>query len=299
LPQTLAFNISSVAISDVPECGIPDRQTAAVSQGYQDGNKEYPSVSFFLIPSRPQYTLGDSPSETTVCVDNKAVGRLDYYVPPELLMETHPAFPLQVIEFRIFSNFGWNHKFPKIRCNACNPMYNTVSYKEKRSGVPSCSGRREQNNPFFNTLSDSDTPVTPFPFTLKVSPDSLEIWSFSSDRLTYSSDNSTGLKQPMQVCFYADRNAENGIYLGDAEFHLSENDTGALVVFLLYLGLAFPVICLATTLLQCFRLRRHRQWVRSVKHYIQRLQLEQEMLLPQFPLVESDIITVESSNSPS
>ena len=281
-PQTLAMNISTVAIADVADCEILDRQTFAVYQGSAEGNQKNPSVSFFLIQQRPQYTLGTTPVGTTVCVDNKSVGHLDYYSSPALEIETYPAFPFQIIDFRVFSNFGWNHRFPSLACKACNSSFNTVALKEKRPGAPSCVGRREENNPLINAVTDSDSPVDIFPFTLITSESQLDIWSFSSDRLSLSGPEASGLKEPMEICFYADRNLDNGLFLGDARFRLSEGDAGALVVFLLYLGLAFPVICLATTLLHCYRLKRHRQWMLSVKHYIQRRQLEQEMLLPQF-----------------
>jgi uncharacterized paraquat-inducible protein A len=73
--------------------------------------------------------------------------------------------------------------------------------------------------------------------------------------------------------------AGSGIYLGEAEFMLSQNDTTALVFFLLFVGILFPIIMIVTTVLHCFKLTRHRQFARSVKNFIQGLQLEREMLL--------------------
>ena len=295
LPHTLALNVSTVAISEYSDCKKLDRQTLAVFQGSVDGNKIYPTVLFFWINNRPPYTQGFYPSQTTVCVDNRPVGQLDFYAPPELHIDSHPAFPLQIIEFRIFANFGWNHRFPLVACDGCDSSYNTVALKRIQPGLAACSGRREERNPLANAVTDSDQPVDFFPFALSVMDFQLEIWTFSSERLSLSGPDATGMKEPMQVCFYADRNLENGVYLGDVEFKLSESDTGALVVFLLYLGIAFPVICLLTTLLHCYRLKRHRQWVISVKHYFQRLQLEQEMLLPQFSQLASHLEVQENT----
>lgn len=283
IPSTLAASHSQVSLSRTTDCAILD-QIKASFEKLSPSNLVFSPVAYFSITPRPDWTLGDIPSPGYLCVDGSLVGHLEYYITPSLVQETHPAFELQKIPFRIFVNFGWAHAFPLIPCMHCDQRINTVAFKDQLVGHSACSGRREENNPFFTVTNDAGETFDPFPFRLNVTEaGEVAFWTFSQERLNIGTNHSTSLERPIQVCFYSDANAPSGTYLGDVQFAISENDTGALVFFLLFLGLAFPAIFIGTSLLYGMKLKRQRQWVRSVKHYVQRLQLERELTTPRSP----------------
>lgn len=271
IPATLAVNTSSVVLSESVDC---EKGVNVIFNGSSLGNRRYAPVSFFSVFPRP------SAAFAIVCVDGTSIGHLEPYTAPKLIYETHPAFPGQTIEFREFANFGWSHKFPQLQCAHCDSRKNTFAFKTHVRGVPACSGRREQNNPLFAIIDGDGGAIEPFPFRVHVADNgTLESWTVSSDRLTVYDESMSKISDPIQICFYSDKNNGNGEYLGEAVFVLSENDVSGLVFFLLFIGIFFPIICIVTSVLYCFKLKNHRQFVRSVKHYIQRLQLEDEMLL--------------------
>ncbi len=57
----------------------------------------------------------------------------------------------------------------------------------------------------------------------------------------------------------------------------SKQETQALVALMLFLGMGFPLICMLVAFVQCWQLKRHRRHVMAVRHYVQRMQLEEEM----------------------
>ena len=279
---TLAVNTSRVSLTRSGDCG--ESEVFRFDSSHT-GSRQYPSVSFFTLSPRPEWTAGPDPAPSVVCIDESPIGHLEFYAPPVLNITTHPAMPLQSIPFRIFANFGWAYQFPSVPCIAhCDAGINTMAFKEYITGAPPCSGRREEHNPMDAVVSEGHTAIDPFPFRVNVSADNaFTMWTVSNERLQITSNYSSSILAPFQVCFYSDKNMNGGTYLGDAEFVLSEPDTAGLVFFLLFLGVALPLICTVTLTLHCYKLKRQRQYVRSVKHYIQRIQLENELLVRNQP----------------
>ena len=283
VPESLAVNTSLVTAHESGNC---DSTNSAVAKfdGSFSGNKDYPAVSFFSFNPRP------SPLLQNVCIDGTIIGHFVYFSSPLLLPVSHPAFPKQTVEIRQFVNFGWSHRFPDVDCLGCDGSLNTLAFKSAVAGITPCSGRREEHNAFSNISAMDRQPAHLFPFRLNVSrrhdgSSSLQSWTVSTQRLSVYDESLAQLKNPMQICFYSNPMAGSGIYLGTAEFLISENDTSALVFFILFFAIIFPVTCIVVTTLYCYRLKRHRQFVRSVKHFIQGIQLEREMMLipPQQP----------------
>jgi hypothetical protein len=241
------------------------------------GNRKNPAVSYFTIDPRPIADI------TTVCVDNSPVGHIEFHQPPVLVYDRHPVFPKQSVGIRQFVNPGWTHKFPSITCKGCNDSFNTLALKSAVTGIAPCSGRREEHNAFFNITTSEKELVNLFPFRVHVANapghEVLESWTLSSDHLSIYEDSIADIKGPLQICFYSDSMSASGTYLGEAEFGMNENDTSGLVLFLLFIGILFPVVVIVSVALHCFRMTRHRQFARSLKHMIQGVQLEREMLL--------------------
>jgi hypothetical protein len=276
VPSTLISNSSRVSLSRFQNCS--DDNFIAVYEGTSPAHPRVDQKAYVKFGERPDWTLGDSPSPATVCVDATPVGHFEYYLSPRLNTSSHPIFPIQTIPFRVFMNFGWSFKFPVIECIDCDALINSVVLKEPIPTSSACSGRKEQNNSFYHVMSKDNVPIDPNRFRIEISgEDSLLIETFSNERLATSGNQSLALRTPKHLCFYPDDNQLSGQYIGEVVFQVSENDTEALVFFLMFLGIAFPIICIATTMLHCIKLRRQRLWVRSVKEYVQRLQLEQEL----------------------
>ena len=287
IPETLAVNTSLVTLQETSNCSSEDLVMGKFNGSFI-GNKYFPAVSFFVFDPRP------SPALLIVCIDGTSAGHLEYHSSPELLPETHPAFSKQTIEIRQFSNFGWSHRFPDIMCRGCKSAINTLSFKSVIPGVPACSGRREEHNPLSNITTKNNEPAHLFPFRVNVTETNILLsWTFSTERLSVYDDALVAITVPVQICFYSDPMAGSGIFLGTAEFVLSENDTSALVFFILFFAVLFPVVCVITTSLYCYKLKRHRQFVLSVKHFIQGIQLEREMLL--VPAQQTDASSSSSS----
>ena len=278
IPATLAVESSNVTLHATIACD-PAEAVPVRFDGSSGGNVLYPMVSYFTLQKRADRGL------KIVCVDGGAVGHLEYHEMPVLQSDRHPMFPKQTIEVREFVNFGWDHKFPPIVCKGCRSSINTLAFKSVVKGNPACSGRREQHNPLFNVSTSEGAPIHVFPFFANITIDpvtGLELFearSVSRDHLSIYDESMEAIKTPIELCFYSDSMAGSGIYLGEAEFMLSQNDTSALVFFLLFIGILFPIIMIVTTVLHCYKLTRHRQFARSVKNFIQGLQLEREMLL--------------------
>jgi hypothetical protein len=269
IPETLAVNSTEVSLHIDEAC---DLGLVAKFNGSFPGNRQYVPVSYFVFDPKPPRDV------STVCVNKQPIGSLEYFVSPRISIDT---FPKQTIEMRQFMNYGWAHKFPSIPCEGCNQSLNVLSFKKVVKGEQVCAGRREQNNVFYNISTMNGDIAELFPFRLNVENQSLEAWTVSTQRFPAYDDTLMPIKEPVHVCFYSSPMAGNGQHLGTAEFLLSDNDTSALVFFILFCGVLFPIVCITSTALHCYRLRRHRQFIRSVKHRIQTFQLEREMLLHQ------------------
>lgn len=284
---TLAVNTSEVTLHDSISCNSSAFVTASFNGSFV-GNRNNPAVSFYTIDPRPSVDL------TTVCVDNLPVGHIQFHEPPVLVYDRHPVFPKQSVGIRQFVNPGWTHKFPPIMCKDCDAHMNTMALKSVVTGIAPCSGRREEHNAFFNITTSEKEPVSLFPFRVEVAYTSahqvFQAWTLSTDHLSMYEDALADIKGPLQICFYSDSMAASGTYLGEAEFMMSENDTSGLVFFLLFIGIALPIITIVSVALHCFRLTRHRQFARSLKHMIQGVQLEREMLLVPAQPVSQDIV---------
>ena len=275
-PATMVSNSSKLTVSRLQDCS--DQDFVALYEGLSPIHPLVPQKTYMRLDERPNWTVGESPSPTTVCLDGNPIGHFEYYVGPTLNISTHPVFQLDSIPFRVFMNFGWSYRFPPIGCSDCDTLINSVALKDSFPNSPACDGRKEQNNSFYHVMNKDNILIDPFPFILGVGDDqSLLIETRSEERLGTNGNQSLAIRTPKHLCFYPDNNALSGQYLGEVVFHLSENDTGALVFFLMFLGIGFPIICIITTMMHCIKLRRQRLWVRSVKEYIQRLQLENEL----------------------
>lgn len=234
---------------------------------------DYPALSYFTLTPRPGWAGGATPCY--VCVDGAQVGQLVFYEPPSVTPHVahHTAIPL-----RVFVNQGWRAEFPPIPCIGCDTQVNSMALKEGVAGLAPCAGRREEHNVLFRFLDDSGKPMNPFPFRISVDHNQLHATTFANRKFMGSAQVAL-TKLQLHVCFYPDRNADRGVLVGTAAFGMSASDTEGLVFFLLFVGVGFPLICISALLLQCHRLKKHRKMVSSVKHYVQRVQLEQEMLL--------------------
>jgi len=196
-------------------------------------------------------------------------------------------------------------RFSGIACTGCDVNVHAVALKSPVAGQNACNGRREENNflmkffneedgghirnifPFEMRLSDvaQDKGIVPFNVETDDSPPApsrLHTYTLSSDKVSMftiggQEKGDSIFSKPVHWCFYSDVNADNGIYLGDVVFLLSHNDTAGLVIFILFFMVLFPIIVVVTTALYCYRLKRQRRWVMSVKYFIQRLQLESEL----------------------
>ena len=279
IAQTLAVNNTEVSLHADISCGSVTPSLAKFNGSFA-GNRRNPAVSYFVFDPRP------SPELTTVCVSNTAVGQLEYH-PVPLLPST--PFPTQKVEVRQFVNPGWSHSFPDLPCTACNSSVNTLSFKRMVVGEPACAGRREEHSGMINITTSSGDPVDLFPFRISMTDSVLHSWTVSTDHVQMYDENAT-IRAPVHICFYSTPMAPNGKHLGMAEFWASENDTSGLVFFILFVAIFFPVTCVVITSLYCYKLKRQRIFVRSLKHYIQGIQLEQEMrLVPEEPLAGSGI----------
>lgn len=277
IAQTLAVNNTEVSLHADISCGSVSPSLAKFNGSFT-GNRRNPPVSYFVFDPRP------SPELTTVCVSNTAVGQLDYHPVP--IIPSAP-FPTQKVQVRQFVNPGWAHRFPDLPCTGCNSTINTLSFKGTVAGQPACAGRREEHSGMINVTTSSGDPVDLFPFRISLTDSVLQSWTVSTDHVQMFDENAT-IRAPVHICFHSTPMAPNGKHLGMAEFWASENDTSGLVFFILFVAIVFPVTCVVITSLYCYKLKRHRIFVRSLKHYIQGIQLEQEMrLVPEEPLDES------------
>jgi hypothetical protein len=295
IPLSLASNHSQVKISMI-DCGnVFSIQTAFISS--YSGSIHHTPLSYFKSPNRPMWTVGVSPPLSVVCVDGKQIGFFDYYEPPILSVPSnHPPYPKTLIQVRDFMNPGWVQEMPSVPCSGCDTVRNSFVFKELHSEKTACSGHREEMNFLsrFNTTKGSAVNIFPFKITIEhmggTIGDVLHSWTFSTDHIVMTRPDSDNgfpiLGKIIHVCFYPDENSDEGTYLADAVFILSEKDTSALVIFLLFVGIALPSICMITTALYCYKFKRHRQWLRSVRHYVQSVQLETEMQNRNYLVIE-------------
>jgi len=261
-------------------------------------------LSFFKTSSRPKWTIGETPSPATVCVDRSPIGYFDYYVSPNLSLPSgHPPYPKTYVQVRNFMNPGWVTQMPSVPCTNCDIHRNSFAFKEPRVDEIACTGHREEWNFLSKFSTTNGNPVDIFPFKIKLEHtagnlgDIVHSWTWSSDHVDINGPNggaSSGnhevqiLGKPVHFCFYPDENSDKGVYLGDAVFVLSENDTSALVFFLLFIGIGLPSICMITTALYCYKFKRHRKWLRLVRYQVQTAQLEAEMQQRNFMVIEQD-----------
>jgi hypothetical protein len=278
IPQTVAVKNTQVSLHADITCGSVSPVVAAFNGSFQ-GNRKYPAVSFFVFDPRP------SPDLATVCVSGNPVGHLYYHPLP--VIPSSP-FATQKVEVRQFVNPGWSHRFPDLPCTDCSSDLSTLAFKIEKVGNTACAGRREERNAMINVTTVSNDPVELFPFRVNVTDSVFQSWTVSTDRFPVYDENAT-INTPVHLCFYSNPMAINGQHLGTVQFLASDDDTSALVFFILFIAIMFPVVCIITTTLHCYKLKRHRQFIRSLKHYIQGIQLEQEMrLVPEDPLEETD-----------
>lgn len=298
IPLTVAKNTSHVSIVKGIDCADLDSVKAQFVSAF-NGSVHNPGLTFFKTANRPVWMTGLTPSPAIVCVDHNPIGFIDYYSPPTLSIPSgHPPYPKTYVQIRNFMNPGWVQEMPSVPCHNCDVFRNSFVFKEPIVNTVACSGHREESNYVSKFETTSGRPVDIFPFKKTIEHaggtigDILHSWTFSIDHIQLDRPDSEAkppiLGKPVYWCFYPDENADKGIYLGDAIFMLSENDTAALVFFLLYIGIGLPAICMITTALYCYKFKRHRKYLREVCHYIQTAQLEAEMQERNFMVIEAE-----------
>jgi hypothetical protein len=303
--ETLAVFNSLITLSTTVDCKSP--MAVAEYTGSFNGTDRNPALSYFKSSGRPEWMTGPSPAQTWVCLDGKRIGHVEYYSVPIL---HHQPPERSTVNVRLFVNPGWMNELGKgIPCSGCNISIHSVALKEPVRGQNACAGHREENNfllRFQNDGDDDGDHINIFPFKFRLvggsdqnqdvpfiietdnpmdDPDTyLHTYTVSSDKVSMYTINGQEhgdviFGKTVHWCFYTDVHADSGLYLGDVVFVLSENDTSGLVIFILFFMVAFPIIAMITAALYCYRLKQQRQWVLSVKYFIQRLQLEQELSL--------------------
>jgi hypothetical protein len=289
IPASLATNVSKVELFlNDSLCNGQVFVTAQFVSFFKGNGIHNPALSFFQISNRPFWTIGNSPSPSFLCVDNQPIGYFDYYEPPSLSIPSgHPPYPKTFIQIRSFMNPGWTQQMPSVPCRGCDTVRNSFVFKQHVGNAVACSGHREDSNFLTPFSTTKGSPVNIFPFKKTIEHvggtigDILHSWTFSTDHIDLDRPDDSQhpiLGNPVQWCFYPDENSDTGIYLGDVIFMLSEHDTAGLVIFLLFVGIAFPAICLITTVLYCYKFKKHRKWLLDVRHYVQTIQLESEMI---------------------
>lgn len=263
--------------------------TVPVTSHYNALGDIYSGHSFFHIPNRPEWMIGENPNQTFIFIGQTTIGEILFYHEPKF----HFNISLIPIPLRIFVNVGWALELPPIACEGqCDEIFPFLKFTFKTS----CQGPLEENNVFWNLRDDEEKFVNPFPFRVdyNILEDQLlpiivtdasesplaeiskqiRLWTYSKTKFSTPSQLSL-VKQKLKLCMYTDPG--NGVHISNIEFHISENDTQGLIFFLIFLGIFFPFICIVTLLLHCNSLKRQRQFVTSVNHYRQRIQLEEEM----------------------
>lgn len=287
--QSISLSIESalvtadVGISTFYECTNPVVGNIA---GHSATLGEYPALSYYEVDE-----TGDGP--LFVCIGNRAIGSVIFYDPPQLRVRPTTA----IVPLRVFVNPGWSTPLFGVECiDHCENLFlSSFAFKYTQTGKPQCSGKREQYNIFWNLTDDSGRAIGHiFPFEMvPVSDDTpytvlddtsprntnptYEVWSYIQDSKFSQSSQQALLKEKFEICFYSDFEVQSGIYMGSVQFRMSPNDTEGLVFFLIFLGMIFPLLCIITLLLHCFRLKRHRQFEVSLIHHYERIQLEEEM----------------------
>lgn len=270
--------------------------------GHSSKMGEYPGLTYVQIEASPSYI-----ENMYVCVGGRAIGHLFYYDPPIFAIDSSIKTPF-IIPLRVFVNPGWSTSILKLECTTnCENLYlGSFAFKYTQIGKPACFGQREQFNVFWSIWDNSGKPLeTLFPFelvqytvlndetmqqgyivlhdettqhahTILSDTTTYTLWTYQYGRLSQSSQENL-FKEKLEICFYSDVDTASGIHLGYAQFRMSSNDTEGLVFFLIFLGMIFPILCITTLLLHCYRLKRHRQFAVSLIHHYERIQLEEEM----------------------
>jgi len=81
-----------------------------------------------------------------------------------------------------------------------------------------------------------------------------------------------------QYCFYDNNMTVNGTSIGDVTFHLDGEDMQAFVSFIIFFGVAMPIICVVAGLLQVHKFDRCRQIQRQGLFDQERERMERELI---------------------
>ena len=298
IPTTIASNSSNVSIVKGEDCASSDFIPAIFISSFPGSIHNLP-LSFFKTKNRPVWMTGNSPSPSTICVNQSPIGFVDYYISPILSLPSgHPPYPKTFVQVRTFMNPGWVQALPSVPCSGCDVVRNSFAFKEPKIDTVECTGHREEGNFLTKFSTTKGDAVNIFPFKIELEHaggtvgDILHSWTWSSDHIDLGRGESESkfpiVGKPVHLCFYPDENADQGVYLGDSVFILSENDTSALVFFLLFIGIGLPSICMITTALYCYKFKQHRKWLRDMRHLIQTAQLEAEMQERNFMVIERE-----------
>lgn len=81
-----------------------------------------------------------------------------------------------------------------------------------------------------------------------------------------------------QFCFYADNNTVDGVVVGDVTFKLDADDMQAFVVFIIFFGVAMPIICVVSGLLHIHKMDKCREVQRQGLFDLERERMERELV---------------------